>query len=294
METDWLIYFGWLFSTVTAVGNGFVIFLVAKNRRLHSSANWLILSLAVADFGVGVVVYPLAYFCRSPTPCNFNLFISFFWLFVNSSVTNLCVLTWDRYAAIVHPLRYNTSMTERHTRTVILAAWLIPLVISLSLFVGLYATKSDTALIVLRLTSVSAFDVISCVLILYAVVRILAVARAQSHQEFATELEEIQSNQSSSETTTSRKHQKHNTASFIIAIVAFFLLCHLAVNGVILWTTFSKNISATVGQVVILLLLINSAVNPFVYAFFKSDIRIEIRKLVGKDERCPEFSSVNV
>ena len=31
-----------------------------------------------------------------------------YWFLVHSSVANLCILTWDRYAAILHPLRYNT------------------------------------------------------------------------------------------------------------------------------------------------------------------------------------------
>ena len=55
---DLLNSIGWLLSIATAVGNGFVIFLVAKNRRLHSSAaNWYVLSLAVADFGVGIAFF---------------------------------------------------------------------------------------------------------------------------------------------------------------------------------------------------------------------------------------------
>ena len=54
---DLLNSIGWLLSIATAVGNGFVIFLVAKNRRLHSSANWFVLSLAVADFGVGITFF---------------------------------------------------------------------------------------------------------------------------------------------------------------------------------------------------------------------------------------------
>ena len=49
--------FGWTLSIITAAGNGVVIFLVAKSRRLHSSANWFVLSLAVADFIVGIAVF---------------------------------------------------------------------------------------------------------------------------------------------------------------------------------------------------------------------------------------------
>ena len=171
---------GWLLSILTATGNGFVIFVVAKNRWLYSSANWFVLSLALADFGVGIAVFPSSYFCYYSMACNSRVYMAFFWFFLHSSVTNLCSLTWDRYIAIVHPLMYNTSMTERHPGMVTLTAWLISFAISLSLFVGMYATTSKTALKVLRLTGVSAFDIIFCALLFYAVVRILVDARVHN------------------------------------------------------------------------------------------------------------------
>jgi hypothetical protein len=206
----WFNIIGWLLSVVTATGNGFVILLVAKTRRLHSPANWFVLSLAVADFGVGIAVFPSGYFCNNPMPCNLRVYIAFFWFFLHSSVTNLCTLTWDRYIAIVHPLKYNTSMTERRPGMIISIAWLISFAISLLLFVGMYATNSNTAWKVLRLTGVSAFDIVSGALLVYAVVRILVAARTQSRQESAVELQ-VQSSFTSTEAGTSRRRRKHNT-----------------------------------------------------------------------------------
>ena len=108
---DLLNILGQLLSVVTAIGNGFVVLLIAKNHRLYSSANQFVLSLAVADFGVGIAVFPLSYFCNYSMACNLRVYVAFFWFFLHSSVTNLCSLTWDRYIAIVYPLKYNTSMT---------------------------------------------------------------------------------------------------------------------------------------------------------------------------------------
>ena len=273
--------FGWILSIITAAGNGFVIFLVAKIRRLHSSANWFVLSLAVADFIVGITIFPSSYFCdKYSTACNTRVYMAFFWFFLHSSVTNLCTLTLDRYIYIVHPLKYNISMTKRHPTMVVLITWLIPFSISLSLLVGIYATTSDTALNVLRVTGVSAFDIVCCVLLFYAVVRILVVARAQSHQEAAIELQ-VHSFHLSTGTTNSRGRNKHNSAPFIIAIVAFFVGCYVVVNYLLLCITFScRNVSDNAGQKLILLLVLNSSVNPLVYAFLKKDIRIEIKKLI--------------
>ena len=273
---------GWLLSVVTAVGNAFVVFLVAKNRRLHSSANWFVVSLAVADFGVGVTVFPSSYICHYSVVCNLGVYVALFWFFLHSSVTNLCLLTQDRYNAIVNPIRYNTSMTERRPGVVILIAWLIPTAISVSLLVGTYATNSIPALIVLRLTCISVFDIISCVLLFYAVVRILVVARTRSHQEAAMELQ-IQPTFSSTETVSPRRFRRHNKAPFIIAIVLFFLGCYVVVNFLVLCMAFSCQVSDKAGQILIILLVLNSAVNPLVYAFLKKDIKMEINKLICRE-----------
>ena len=285
MET--LLYsIGWLLSIATALGNGIVVFLVAKNRRLHStSANKFVLSLAVADFSVGIVVFPSSYFCHNSPACNLRVHMAFFWFFLHSSVTNLCALAWDRYIAIVHPLKYNICMTVRRPGMVILIAWLIPFAISLSVLVGMYATTSNTAHSVVLLTDVSAFDIICCVLLLCTAVRILVVARAQSHQEAEEAAIELQvqstAHLSTDNANSRRRHKKHNTAFFIIAIITFFLGCYVVVNYLVLCNTFScHNFSDIAGQILVLFLVLNSSVNPLVYACLKKDIKMEISKFI--------------
>ena len=238
----------------------------------------------MADFGVGIAVFPSSYFCiEDSMPCNSRVYMAFYWFFLHSSVTNLCTLTLDRYIAIVHPLKYNLSMTERRPAMVIFISWLIAFAISLSLLLGVYATTSDTALSVIRLTGVSAFDVVCCALLFYAVVRIL-VARAQSHKEAEETARELQvqfTHSSTNNANSRRPRNKHNTAPFIIAIVAFFLGCYMVVNYLVLCITFScHNVYDKAGLILILFLVLNSAVNPLVYAFLKKDIKKEIIKLI--------------
>ncbi|XP_078362585.1 LOW QUALITY PROTEIN: alpha-2C adrenergic receptor-like [Oculina patagonica] len=281
MVENWLNSIGWLLSVVTAIGNAFVVLLIAKNRRLHSPANWFVLSVAVADFAVGVAVFPSSYFCSFSVVCNVRIYVAFYWFFLHCSVTNLCTLTWDRYIAIVQPLRYNTSITKRRPGIVILTAWLIPFAISLSLLVGMYATNSITAQNAFRLVGVSAFDIISCVLLFYAVVRILVVARAQSHQEAAIELQLQPSHSPLKLQLNSRRRRRQNTATFTISIVVLFLGCYIVVNWLVLCSIIiSCQVPNRAGQIVSILLVLNSAVNPLVYAFLKKDIKMEIRKLI--------------
>ena len=189
-------------------------------------------------------------------------------------------MTWDRYTAIVHPLKYNTSMTRRRPGMVILIAWSIPFTISLSLLVGMYVTTPNTAHNTLQLTGVSAFDIICCLLLFYAVVRIPIVARARSLEESEIE-QQVQSNHCI-EFLNSYRRRKNSTARFIIALVVFFLGCYEAVNYLVVCLTFSRHhiIPDRAGQVVICVSVLNSTVNPFVYALLKKDIKEEISKLI--------------
>ena len=60
MET-WFWVLGWFLSILTMVVNGFVIFLVYRKRQLRTKTNTFIVSLAVADFGVGMIAVPYAF-----------------------------------------------------------------------------------------------------------------------------------------------------------------------------------------------------------------------------------------
>ena len=294
----WFIIFGSVLSVVGAIGNGLVVLLIARYRRLHSPANWFVVSLAVADFAVGIVVFPSSYVCNGKATttitCNMKIHNAAYWFFVNSSIANLCILTWNRYTFIVHPFKYISSMTARHPGRVILLAWLIPLMISLSFVLGMYVTSSLTAWKVLRLTGVSGFDILSCSLLIYAVVRILVVVRAQSLKDSAmrsierdlvsSQLQDQVNNISSAETV-HPSGRKHNSARFVIAVVVFFLGCQVAINYLVLRYMFVSERPKYVGLVVTIFLIANSAVNPFVYAFLKQDMKHVIARLIFRKYR---------
>ena len=286
----WLNVSGWLLSVLAVLGNGVIIAFIAAIPRLHFPPNWFVISLAVADLGVGMVAFPGGHVCVSYNRiCNQSIYVAAYWFLVHSSVANLCILTWDRYEAILHPLRYNTSIILRRPGRIILLAWLIPLLISLYLVLGMFAATSDNVLKVLRLTGVSGFDILCSTLFVYAVVRILAVIRAQLLQNSAMESlrKQLQTSlkRASLKTAAFRRpgRRKHSLAPFIIAIVVFFLACHIVKNYLILRIMFvSDRVSDNAALVVTVLLVANSAANPLVYAFLKRDIKRELKRLMRR------------
>ena len=108
MET-WFWILGWVLSFLAITGNGFVIFLVCSRRNLCTKTNAFIVSLAVADFCVGLSIIPSLFVCDVTKTCDWPDVVR--WLFSYLSVLNLCSLVLDRYIAIVKPFKYITFMT---------------------------------------------------------------------------------------------------------------------------------------------------------------------------------------
>ena len=73
MET-WFWVLGWFLSILTMVVNGLVIFLVCskRTRKLRTKTNAFVVSLAVADFGVGMLAVPSQFVCSLATECAFR------------------------------------------------------------------------------------------------------------------------------------------------------------------------------------------------------------------------------
>jgi hypothetical protein len=105
-----LVYAVFGFGTVLAVfGNLLVMTSILHFKQLQSPANFLIASLACADFCVGVAVMPFSMvrsvescwyfgrsFCAFHTCCDVA--------FCYSSLFHLCFISIDRYIAVTDPL----------------------------------------------------------------------------------------------------------------------------------------------------------------------------------------------
>ena len=94
----------WILSIVTLFGNCFIIIIIILRKRLRSSKlSWFIISLAVADFLVGLSFYPPLLFCERWFSCHSRLIKSFRWIFLYSSVCN------DDDSRLVSPTRIDWS-----------------------------------------------------------------------------------------------------------------------------------------------------------------------------------------
>ena len=112
------VVLGWFLSILTMVVNGLVIFLVSNKRQLRTKTNAFIVSLAVADFCVGMFAAPSRLVCNMLNECitdkKARLHMMKVWVFfICASGTNLFSLVLERYIAVVKPLKYLTFMKRR-------------------------------------------------------------------------------------------------------------------------------------------------------------------------------------
>ncbi|XP_047625083.1 trace amine-associated receptor 8 [Phacochoerus africanus] len=132
-------------SLLAVFGNVLVMTSVLHFKQLHSPANFLIASLACADFLVGVTVMPFsmvrsvescwyfgATFCALHSCCDAA--------FCYSSLFHLCFISIDRYVAVTDPLVYPTKFTASVSGLCISISWVLPLVYSGAVF---YTGVSD-------------------------------------------------------------------------------------------------------------------------------------------------------
>ncbi|KAL0183478.1 hypothetical protein M9458_022853, partial [Cirrhinus mrigala] len=98
-----------LLSAWTVFLNLLVIISISHFKKLHTPTNLLILSLAVADMLVGLIVIPVEAIKLIETCWYFGnalcgLFIIILGLVLSASLSNLIVIAADRYVAVSHPL----------------------------------------------------------------------------------------------------------------------------------------------------------------------------------------------
>lgn len=120
----------------TVIGNLLVCVAVCLVRKLRRPYNYLLVSLAVSDLCVALLVMPMALLLELLGEWQFgglacDVWVSFDVLSCTASILNLCMISVDRYLAITKPLEYGVKRTPRRMVGYIAFVWLGAAFISL-------------------------------------------------------------------------------------------------------------------------------------------------------------------
>lgn len=128
---------------VNLLGNGMVCLVVLRFQGMRRPINYLLVNLAVSDILVALSITPVyvikwAFHHPSGTAgdymCKFITGGNFIWVGGAVSAFSLVVVAVERYFAVVHPLVDRWRLTNRRLTAVIIAGWIYGIVFNLPLF----------------------------------------------------------------------------------------------------------------------------------------------------------------
>ncbi|XP_060075824.1 dopamine receptor 2-like [Ylistrum balloti] len=113
----------------TIIGNTLSIAVIIRTKVLRTPSGNFIISLAAADLMVGACVVPFSFVSASQGKwifsdqvCTFVGFLQFY--STTLSISNLLVLTIDRWISVTRPLKYTRWMTNKTSYVCIAFIWI--------------------------------------------------------------------------------------------------------------------------------------------------------------------------
>ena len=271
---SWFWYLSLVLILIAVSGNALVIYVIISRRRLHTKTNWFVVSLAIADLFLVALLAVSIYICGTLIHSCGNVFLYLTSYFGEASVTNIIALAIDRYCAIVLPLRYTQIMTKKKIVVILIISWFAPLILdTVPTVLEVWLSYGDD---ISQLTSMIIFQISPCVVLTIATRKMVITAKKHTKRTSIV-LKQLRYNQ-----LTKRTRAEASSARLITIMVGVFLICYVAQTLSSVCSCIESCVKAQptkeFGETLILLLLLNSGANPFVYSLFKRDIKRELNK----------------
>ncbi|KAK2817605.1 hypothetical protein Q5P01_025796 [Channa striata] len=287
-------------SVITVVLNLLVVISISHFRQLHTTTNLLLLSLAVSDFLVGLLVMPFRILLTEPCWMLGDLLcvLYYFLIFVTfcTSVVNMVLISADRYVAICDPLHYPTKITLERVQGGVLLSWIYSIINSfLFLFdnlkqPGRYNSCYGECVVNIAgaVDLVINFIVpISAIVILYLRVFVVAVSQARVMRSHITAVK-LQTS-----VTVTVKKSELKAARTLGVVVAVFLTCYCPYYGVSL-SGYELMMGSSTDVYISFLVFLNSCLNPVIYTFFYPWFRKSIYLIATLKILQPNSSGINI
>ena len=255
--------------------NILVILAIKKTRELQTNSIILVTSLAVVDLIVGAVSAPFnitldALILRGTVLVGMICVIAKLTKFVSSttyraSYYHVILFSWERYVAVVKPVKYKAIVTEKRLTRLAIIAWMIALTTSV-LFLAVEATSKMVPRVIFAIVQLLAFA-----LMVYFYSMVYIGIRKWNRSQFSHVNALIKA----------RMESKAALTVFLLTIAIFIAIVPLGVAHVLAQRSlFFREISVLRWAETFLLL--NSIVNPALYFYRNRKYRKAALKLLSK------------
>ncbi|XP_074415825.1 5-hydroxytryptamine receptor 4 [Scleropages formosus] len=287
----------------TVVGNFLVVLAIAYFKQLQSPTNSFVLSLAVADFLVGLVVMPYS-MVRTVEGCWYfgsvfcEVHSSLDVMLCTTSIFHLSCIAFDRYYAVCNPLVYALKMSRTRVALLIVTCWVLPMLISFGpIMLGLHKANMEVvppedscSFLVNRVYAVTASLVafyLPMATMLVAYWKIYKAARRQAMQISAMESQMTTSQgtdagrkQKQKQRNSMRRERKAaKTLGFIMGAFLLFWLPFFTTNIIDPFIEYCT--AGVIWDIFLWLGYANSSLNPFLYGFFNRSFRRAFFMIMG-------------
>uniref|UniRef100_A0A3Q3JV75 G-protein coupled receptors family 1 profile domain-containing protein n=1 Tax=Monopterus albus TaxID=43700 RepID=A0A3Q3JV75_MONAL len=280
------------------------VFLAFLSRQLHTPTNFFVLSLAVSDFFVGLLMFfqiMLIDGCwlLGNLMCVVYQYLSY--IITSASVGTMVLICVDRYVAICDPLHYPTKVTQKRVQVYVCLCWTCSVIYSGLLLKdnleqpGRHISCSGECVVVGNYIAGVADLVLSfigpviVIIFLYMRVFVVAVSQARAMRSHIATV----TLQCSVSVTVKKSELKAALTLGVVVVVFLICLCPYYTFIVIL-TTQDTSISASSAASVICLFYFNSCLNPVIYAFFYPWFRKCVKAIVTLQILQPDSSEANI
>uniref|UniRef100_A0A8C4T6H2 G-protein coupled receptors family 1 profile domain-containing protein n=1 Tax=Erpetoichthys calabaricus TaxID=27687 RepID=A0A8C4T6H2_ERPCA len=270
--------FSVLLISVTICGNLFVIISISHFLQLHTQTNFLILSLAAADFLVGLFVLPFSLIIQIETCWYFGVIYCYVYqslanLFSVAIVTHLMLISIDRYIAVCNPFFYSSEITLNITKVSSVVLWLYSFIFT---FLFVYFSYIETGECE-QICSFYGYDNSTFVFLIFICIIPYLLMICSYARIFM----------SSNSNTPKRQTME-------VIVVGAFIMCWLPISIYSFFVGDNNIITQAITNVFVLVSELNFGVNPILYAFFYSWFRKALKIILTCKIFSPASSVLNL
>ncbi|XP_006895793.1 PREDICTED: adenosine receptor A3 [Elephantulus edwardii] len=263
-----------LIGLCAIIGNVLVIWVVKLNPSLHTTTFYFIVSLALADIAVGVLVMPLAIVISLGITTHFYncLFMTCLLLiFTHASIMSLLAIAVDRYLRVKLTVRYKRVTTQRRIWLALGLCWLVSFLVGLTPLFGwnmkLITEYRNATYIPCQFYSVMRMDYMVYFSFFTWILIPLIVMCAIYFDIFYIIRNKLNQNFSGFKETGSFYGREFKTAKSLFLVLSLFAVSWLPLSIINCITYFHGDVPQVVVYLGILLSHANSMMNPIIYAY---------------------------